>query len=396
MSDDLERRLRERLRSAELPVAPEELVRRADELRAEPPPRPPRIGGAVALVAVAAVALVSLLGIGVSALGGPSATSSSSIEPTASATPPTAERPSPTPNPTPTPLGPTPSLPPSPPTQPLGNLPVYSVSELLAARDAGQLGTEQVAVQGYWTNRETPHSCAAPLGPTGALELYCVNGEFGITELDEPILTVFPNGTAIAPSGPHLTPYLDENTQRDITLALFTLPPVYGQPYPPVPIVAVGHFDDPRAADCRPEALQLCRDRFVIDWLVSFEPSAVALPTPTPAPTPFPLADPPPAPFDAASCSGDVPYAFTGWTTMADLGLDFGRQTEVYAMVTRDVVQIGDWIDDPNGSGGRFRTMGQRICYGYEDDPPGIIGFTWVPGTAYQESADGHRTPLSP
>jgi hypothetical protein len=32
----------------------------------------------------------------------------------------------------------------------------------------------------------------------------------------------------------------------------------------PTPVVFIGHFDDPRAEGCRPEHLQLCRDRFVV------------------------------------------------------------------------------------------------------------------------------------
>jgi hypothetical protein len=399
MTDELERQLRERLHQVPLPPAPAGLHEQVDRLPSEPPGRrPPATRGLVLAAAALGLVLLAVLGAGLVSLAAPSP----SLLPSPA-----------TPTPSPSSAAETPSTPsassdvspaptssaapwPSPSLGDLGDLHVYSVSELLAARQAGAIGGEQVALRGYWTGLLLGHSCVPPRDTPGDLELYCHDGEWGVTERDEPIMTVTRGGDVYPPAGPALTPYIDQDDHLDIMLWLFTLPTIAGQPYPPVPIVLVGHFDDPRAADCRPEAQQHCRDRLVIDRLVSFEPDAVALPTPTPTPTPFPPADPPPALFSKADCAGDRPYSFIGWTTLGDLGIDIGdTQAHSYVMITRDVMQIGDWIGDPNGSQGRFRTMGQRVCYAFEWES-GTVGFTWMPGTAYQEWEDGHRTPLTP
>ena len=144
-----------------------------------------------------------------------------------------------------------------------------------------------------------------------------------------------------------------------------------------------------------PEARETCADRFVIDELVSFDAAALATPAPTPSPTPFPFASPPPPPFETSAC-GPGPFSFVGWIASDELGLDrdVGADT-VYAAITRDVIEIGSWIDDPAGSGERFRTMGQRVCFAAEWET-GSMGFASMPGTAYREWEDGRRTPVEP
>jgi hypothetical protein len=171
-------------------------------------------------------------------------------------------------------------------------------------------------------------------------------------------------------------------------------------PLPPVPIAVVGHFDDARAADCRVTARQLCRDRFVLDEVLAFDPSSVPPATPTPTPTPFPSPAPSPL-FDKEECPGDVDYAFVGWTTTDALNIGTHFDGYVFAMVTADVIPIGEWIDDPNGSGQTFRWWGQRVCYSedYHIGGPSndvIMSFTAVDGTGFKEWEDGRQEPGDP
>ena len=242
MNDDVDVRLRDGLRGAPLPAAPEALHDYLAELGRQPAPARQRRRGVllVALVPIAAV----LVGI-IALMGGSS------------------PNPSPISSPHPSPASsPSPSAPPQadatiPAT--VDGLTVQTVSDLLAARAAGDAHGGPYALRGYWTERSFGHSCVPSPDQPGVLELYCDDGEWGITELDEPILDVnFQTGQETRATGPHLTPYIDgtsgtSSPPPDVT-ALFGLPAANGQPWPPVPIVVVGHFDDPRAADCRMEA----------------------------------------------------------------------------------------------------------------------------------------------
>jgi hypothetical protein len=209
---------------------------------------------------------------------------------------------------------------------------------------------------------------------------------------DGPILDYKVDGRLIRPAGPHITPFISQ----DLAARLLRVPVlVNGQRELPVPIVVVGHFDDPRAKDCRPEAAKLCADRYVIDRVVDYHPEAAPTPGVTPPPTLFPFDSPPPPPFDVAECAGAGPYSFVGWISREELGIDWAASETVFAAITREVIEIGDWIDDPGGSGQSFHTMGRRICFAAEWEQ-GSIAFAWVPGSAYREWKDGHRTPLTP
>ncbi len=268
---------------------------------------------------------------------------------------------------------------------------VYSVSELLDARSTGKIRGETVALHGFWTNRLVPHGCAPPDSTPGALEIWCHDGEWGITERPEPIAVLVADSELHPAAGPHLTPYVP----KELTEPLFGLPLLDGQPFPPIPIELLGHFDDPAVKDCRPGAQSACADRFVLEKIVAFDVTGVPPPLATVSPTDFPFAYPPAAPFDVAECAGTGPYSFTGWTESSDLNLDEALPPVVYAAVTRDVVVIGGWTEDPEGSGQRFRTWGQRVCYAREGEA-GSFTLSWVPGSAYREWEDGRRTPIEP
>jgi hypothetical protein len=231
------------------------------------------------------------------------------------------------------------------------------------------------------------HSCAPPQEPTGDLEIYCHDREFGLTELDEHIEVIDRGGFVTEGTGPWLTPYVGQVAGAN---ALFELPMINGQLFPPVPIVVVGHFDDPRAADCRAAARQLCRDRLVLDRVVAFLRDAVPTPGPTPTPTPFPVDNPPPALYDVDQCAEGNPTSFEGWKTLRSLGLDLGSPDEMsYIVITKDPMVIGDWFGD---FGPEYRLWGQRVCYSYPWEE-GSIGYTAIPGTLFREYRDGHREP---
>jgi len=156
------------------------------------------------------------------------------------------------------------------PAEPSNEIGGLTVSEAIAQRDAGELDSRPITLVGYWSNPSVLHSCPAPMGQPGELELYCSDGDYGITERSEPVMTVVSRGNEISATrttGPFLTPWIPEAIAREIFIA-----PPTGQDWPPIPIAVVGHFDDPRAARCRPEAVQICRERFVVDGLVSFAP----------------------------------------------------------------------------------------------------------------------------
>jgi len=147
-------------------------------------------------------------------------------------------------------------------------LPILSVDEALAGASNGSLGTDAVAVDGWWSNSPDRHSCPAPVAPVGELELYCADGDYGITERNEPIEIATHDRTVSAIEGGWLTPYLDERVPG--IQDLFRIPAQLNQGSKPIPILVIGHFGDARAARCRPQAIDLCRRRLVLDRIVRF------------------------------------------------------------------------------------------------------------------------------
>jgi hypothetical protein len=299
------------------------------------------------------------------------------------------------PDPTPVTAASTPRPAPSLPATVDGQA-VRTVSELQTARAAGKAPGGPYALRGYWSVASFAFSCPAPMGEPGVLELYC-RTDFGITELDEAALTIVRSAnetSAHGPAGPVLVPYVS-----DAQWSLLNLAPVGDQPHSPVPIVVTGHFDDPRAALCRPEAHQACLDRYVIDTIVVFDPASVGDPTPVPTGTPFPFDSPPPAPFSAERCRANetdpLPaFSFVGWMPgdqiESGIGVDYSGVT-LYVAITRDAVPLGIWSDtDP-----RWRPMGRLICIGREGEPDGL-GFDHVPGTDYRQLEDGSTAPPIP
>jgi hypothetical protein len=131
-----------------------------------------------------------------------------------------------------------------------------SVSQFLAARDAGTIGEGQVRLQGFWTNRSVAHTCAPPPVSPGELELRCRDGQYGITELPEPIRVMNADFVVTEARGPHLTPWIEDRLWSEVDTPIDA---------PPTAILVLGHVNDPRALACQPAAAEMCAKRFVVD-----------------------------------------------------------------------------------------------------------------------------------
>lgn len=381
---DFERDLQERLHAARLPDAPTTLIRSLDEIVRTPQPARHRRSRPLVLLMVAAVIAGSGVVVG-----------SGAMDPE-----PTDKRPAPIAS---ADASETPTLPPTPnptstPAAEVDGLHVYRVSELLAARAAGNLAGGPIALAGYWSYHGIAHSCPAPLSTPGELEIYCHDGEYGITERNEPAVVLTKDSRLVPATGPMLTPWIPN---EDWVVPLVSLMPINGQPFPPVPIVVVGHLDDERAADCRPEQQQVCRDRFVIDRLIAFEPGAVPTPGVTPPPSPFPFDSPPPLSLDPALCAdvaGTSDFSFLGWMSGDELaaqlasGITFARETLAVA-ITRDPVELASRVND---AGQHYRLMGRSVCFAREWDEGAAqfeAQFDTIKGSLYRLYDDGTVVP---
>jgi len=155
---------------------------------------------------------------------------------------------------------------PTPATEAFG-LPVISVQDALALRDA-DVGDRELAVRG-WFSPIAPIECPAPATwPVSPVEPNCPDDWIVLMSEPESLVAVTQDGAISegrAPSGPAIR--IDLN---DIdTSWMPTLPDV--GPAVPVELVVLGHFDDRRSALC-PEAVeQQCRERMVIDRVVTVD-----------------------------------------------------------------------------------------------------------------------------
>jgi hypothetical protein len=265
-------------------------------------------------------------------------------------------------------------------------LPVRGVGAVLALRQAGELRNQPVVVGGYWTNRSRMHSCAPPPGQPGLLEHYCSDGEYGITERNEPILRFVEPARAVPATGPSLTPHFDNELIRgDVVFAS-----QFGLELPPLPIVVRGHFDDPRVSDCRPEARQLCLDRLVVDRVVLFDIEAAWAATPPLVPATGADGVERPAPFGPGDCPQVADPGFVGWTVPAAIGVP-DEAGLVWVMVSRvDEVVFGDWADDPAGSGRQVRMLAKQMCAARASDE--LVTRGPLPTSIYLEWSDGTFT----
>lgn len=154
-----------------------------------------------------------------------------------------------------------------PPSQ-VDGLPVITISEAVARRDAGEAGPMAV---GGWYTRGPAHPCPAPALPDGRvrdphpLELWCREEDVVLAELPETSMVVTERDGAISMesrelTGPAIHPMVGQHDD-----ALF---PPGARTWDPIPVVFVGHFGDPGAFNCLPELRRTCLERFVVDRLI--------------------------------------------------------------------------------------------------------------------------------
>jgi len=149
-----------------------------------------------------------------------------------------------------------------PPTDVLG-LPVISVDEAIAIRDAG-IDDREIAVRGWYTP-VPPLRCGPPHPPiTTPLEPYCEDAFSVLMRDPESLIAVGPDSMNVhGPEGPHISIDLDQ-----IDRPWQPMLPVMG-PSTPIEIVVMGHFDDRRSSACSADRQQPCRDRLVVDRVES-------------------------------------------------------------------------------------------------------------------------------
>jgi hypothetical protein len=132
----------------------------------------------------------------------------------------------------------------------IDGIPVWSVEEMIARRDAGELGGIGVAIGGWYAESiPIQPSCALPAEHWGPLERYCHAGQEVLADIPQAIdVTAPPIGTSLTPFFPRYW------TSRFPTDRLI-----------PQPVVLVGHVEDPLANDCPHLGVDVCRSFFVVD-----------------------------------------------------------------------------------------------------------------------------------
>lgn len=152
------------------------------------------------------------------------------------------------------------------PSEVLG-LPVISVSEAIALRDAGPEGTE-IAVRGYEpVPQPVPDRCPVDRGPSSPLGFRCGDRQTWLSERPERTWERIGSGfRGFPPTGPALQPLYRPEVPR--TPADGAVP----RSDEPLPVILVGHFDDYRSLMCAD--VEGCRRQFVVDarvWVAGHE-----------------------------------------------------------------------------------------------------------------------------
>jgi hypothetical protein len=144
--------------------------------------------------------------------------------------------------------------------KPVAGLPVLTVSQALALRDAPFRGDRAFALSGLWSDGMVGHFCALVDRPLDGTD-HCRQGEYGFTERNERAMEIAPHGEVVATAqGPYLQPWIISHPAGGVLYG----PGMVGQNVPPVPVVVIGRFDDPQASICPAETLDECRRAFVV------------------------------------------------------------------------------------------------------------------------------------
>jgi hypothetical protein len=148
-------------------------------------------------------------------------------------------------------------------------LPIVSVSDAIAIRDAG-VDNQELAVRGWYTPAaSTPiFDCYAIGRLIQPVQSGCGENFIWLTQDREQTARLRKGSTEFTPpTGPAIHPSFDQLSPDWPTFALGMNVRLCGQSclLQPVSIVAIGHFDDRRAALCAPQVRAQCQDRFVVD-----------------------------------------------------------------------------------------------------------------------------------
>ena len=160
------------------------------------------------------------------------------------------------------------------PTEILG-LPVHSVSEAIALRDAGKLDGRAVAVAGYFVERAVALPCPAPMVRSPLTEP-CTIGSSYLMETPEQVETIVRTGNSIdegfrEPESAHLAPFFQTLSE---SVDLWQGQP-RDKPLEPKPVILIGHVGDPLEWFCPSSARNECMSDFVVDKMAWVDGSPV-------------------------------------------------------------------------------------------------------------------------
>ena len=162
-----------------------------------------------------------------------------------------------------------PSTSPSPSESPVASeaarLPVISVLDAIALRDAGE-DNREIAVRAWFAPYYPSRACgfASNEQPVWPLLVECPEDRLWLMQDPEPVITVTDSGLSWrGPTGPAISPAFGD-IDRSWALPVEDTTRL-------VELVVVGHFDDRRSAACPADLGQDCRDRFVVDRIDSVD-----------------------------------------------------------------------------------------------------------------------------
>jgi hypothetical protein len=144
-------------------------------------------------------------------------------------------------------------------------LPVISVVDAIAVRDAGA-DDREIAVRAWYAPYLPNRACgrASNEEPVWPLLVACPEDRLWLMQDPEPVMTVTDSGLSWrGPTGPAISAAFGE-VDRSWAFPIEDTTRL-------VELVVVGHFDDRRSAACPADVGQACRDRFVVDRIDSVD-----------------------------------------------------------------------------------------------------------------------------
>jgi len=161
-------------------------------------------------------------------------------------------------------VAPDPSLTESPVPSEATGLPVITVTDAIAIRDAG-VDDREIAVRAWYAPYYPLRACGRmEEQPVSPLQIACPDDMRWLMRDPEPVISVTDSGIGWqGPSGPAISPEFDDvdmswaTPVEDVTSL--------------VELVVIGHFDDTGASRCPVADQVTCADRFVVDRIDSID-----------------------------------------------------------------------------------------------------------------------------